>query len=896
MALDSEIFGVSTNDDLAPGLLRRDTRPFRYKASGFVSSYKGHIFILLGLVIGFSPIAASLTAGIPQFVWLSDLALMLVPPFYLYSKNKNRKYPFREPIAPEQENIDWENGGLFILGTDYNDNAQVSFSNDDVRTHMLVMGSTGSGKTRFLLGLMYQAMLMGAGAMYVDGKGDNTVFWLLYSMARRLGREDDLLVINYLTGGDSISAQKKGSKDNFSRISNTSNLLAHGSAEQLRSLLVGLMREAGGDGAMWKGRASAMLKGLLNALVYMRDSGEINLDVDTLRQYMPLEEILELFGRRDFPDSARISIHRYLHELPGFTEQSALEGNLNPEAYKQHGFLLMQLTEVLSDLSDTYGHIFSAPLGEVDFKDVVFNRRILFVMLPALEKDPDALAGLGKLVVAGVRSALAPALGNSVEGSYREIVQSKPTTSRVPFLCVLDEYGYYCVQGFAVVAAQARSLGVACVFAGQDYPSFKKGSEVEAASTVANTNIKISMKLEDPKETADLFVTRGGDSATTEVSGYTKEKSSQYQDNLSTKIEKKKRIDARDLVSQKPGEAHIIFGDSIVRGRFFYADPEQSKHARLNHLVMVDKGSEATIKRINSAYENFQRRLESLSSTDPIDPEEEANNTDPGLSQLFDDMQKAISRGASLQDASLYATGMIELRENLKDVMMAKALEGGLTDNSSNDTSSSLETVDGLNAPLDDSPKDEFLARLKARMSTPSDDIVDIASEENSEESKEAIDRINDSESSSSENNDPDMIDGNASPDHSDESTDRLKILDESSKPKTSVKESAEKVASEFKSLISETLKDSMIKTNRGRPLSPAQIRDTDPVTVLSMIEEDAGKSAEAAKESAEKTVDGMASSISYPDQPVPERQPADIIRDRLQGFLSKVAKKSEGT
>lgn len=115
----------------------------------------------------------------------------------------------------------------------------------------------------------------------------------------------------------------------------------------------------------------------------------------------------------------------------------------------------MQMTEVMADLAETYSHIFAAKLGEVDYKDVVFNRRVLFVILPSLEKDPDALAGLGKLVVAGVRSALAPALGDELEGLKINVIDKKPTKCSVPFVMIMDEYGYYAVKGFAVVAAQA---------------------------------------------------------------------------------------------------------------------------------------------------------------------------------------------------------------------------------------------------------------------------------------------------------------------------------------------------------------------------------------------------------------------------------------------------------
>ena len=66
-------------------------------------------------------------------------------------------------------------------------------------------------------------------------------------------------------------------------------------------------------------------------------------------------------------------------------------------------------------------------------------------------------------------------LGDSVEGEIRDIVDSRPTNAETPFLCILDEYGYYAVEGFAVVPAQARSLGFSVIFAGQDLPAFQKG-------------------------------------------------------------------------------------------------------------------------------------------------------------------------------------------------------------------------------------------------------------------------------------------------------------------------------------------------------------------------------------------------------------------------------------
>ena len=56
----------------------------------------------------------------------------------------------------------------------------------------------------------------------------------------------------------------------------------------------------------------------------------------------------------------------------------------------------MQFTQLLSSLGETYGYIFKTNLGEIDFKDVVLNNRILVVPLPALEKSIDELRNLGK--------------------------------------------------------------------------------------------------------------------------------------------------------------------------------------------------------------------------------------------------------------------------------------------------------------------------------------------------------------------------------------------------------------------------------------------------------------------------------------------------------------------
>ncbi|TDF55119.1 hypothetical protein E1J61_36510, partial [Cupriavidus sp. L7L] len=74
-------------------------------------------------------------------------------------------------------------------------------TNSDARTHMLLMGTTGSGKTVTLLSICFNALAWGSGFFYSDGKADSSLHAAVWSMCRRTGREDDYLVLNFMTGG-----------------------------------------------------------------------------------------------------------------------------------------------------------------------------------------------------------------------------------------------------------------------------------------------------------------------------------------------------------------------------------------------------------------------------------------------------------------------------------------------------------------------------------------------------------------------------------------------------------------------------------------------------------------------------------------------------------------------
>ncbi len=611
--------GIESRNEVDPGMLLRDTRTFGQKFAAFFEERMQVGVVLLAMcpLIFILPI-------------LSDVVLLIAIICFFYCRSREIKLPFRMPLSAKIKDYNDINPGtkkpnmargISYFGNSRQTNEELWFSNDDLRTHCLIFGSTGSGKTEALVSLAFNSLVQGSGFIYVDGKGDNSLYAKVFSMVRAVGREDDILLINFMTGArDIVGPQEK-------RLSNTLNPFSKGSSSMLTQLVVNLMDGGGNssDGDMWKGRAIAFVEALMKVLVYVRDENGFLLDANSIRNYFLLPKLEAMvmdfqFLRDDqepinlegAPEVILEPIKNYVFNLPGYNKEK--KGKQVSQVLEQHGFITMQLTRVFSSLADTYGHIIRTNLAEVDFKDVVLNRRILVVLLPALEKSPEELSNLGKVIIASLKAMMAAGLGEEVEGDYRDVIERKPTNALSPYVCILDEYGYYAVQGFAVVPAQARSLGFSTIFAGQDLPAFQKASKEEAASIGANTNIKICMKLEDPTDTWDFFNKTAGEAYVTKVDSFqTKEGSvsNNYMDTKSASFEKRARVDLLDLKEQSEGEAHIFFKSRIIRASMFYANPKPVKELRINHFLKVEPPTDETLLQIEKRMKRFQEILKS---------------------------------------------------------------------------------------------------------------------------------------------------------------------------------------------------------------------------------------------------------------------------------------------
>lgn len=604
--------GVDRRDELDLRQVMRDARPLSVRAAAALGNPKtfGMTMAGIGIAAFALPILAPPLGVIGCLVWL-------------HFRQRRTPLPLRVPMhmnLPDPTNKGKPGEGILFLGNDRGDYANQEecwISDSDARTHALVLGTTGAGKSEFLMSLAFNAIAWGSGFIYVDGKADNSLPFKIYSLCKRMGREDDFLVINFITGDVEAFARDRDDV----RLSNTINVFSDGSSETWTQMVSSLMAEAGGDNAMWKGLAVGMINAVLKGLSYKKYRYGLPVDAGVIRDHIELGKLIEL--TREFANDPEVNkdlvfkpLQAYLLNLPGFDWAKNLEQGeaVSEDTKKQHDFRSMQFMRQLAMLADTYGSIFRHRLPEVDLLDVVLNRRILVVMIPSLEKSAEESEGLGKLLVSALKLMMSLTLGSHIEGMYQDAVESKVTSAPAPYICVLDELGYYFTPGLAVMFAQARSLGFMMVAAGQDLPAMMKGkNKEEAESVIANTKYKISLAMEDPERTADLIIKTASDAAVTETSGYSGRAGMtvSYADMMNASVQKRQRVTLQELRDLDSGQGILLWRDRVVRFTAFYlfgtAKTIRKIPMRVNRLIKLFEPSLTAIEGISeskSAVEN----------------------------------------------------------------------------------------------------------------------------------------------------------------------------------------------------------------------------------------------------------------------------------------------------
>jgi intracellular multiplication protein IcmO len=485
--MDRKVRGLEEQDSQDRKRLLRDVRsPGGKMADAFVDGQFqiGGLFFAALCLIMFPMYAAP--------VFLFGLLLFALRCHFVRSE----RLPFRMPLGlsgvDRGDPLPGRGGyakpeGLFFLGNRMQDGRELWLKAKDILTHMLLFGTTGSGKTETLVSLSYNALATGSGLFYIDPKASPKLAVQIWQMARYLGRDDDFRVLNYGTSG-----KVKGKSPR--RLSNTNNPFTFGSAEALTQLLVSLMPASDGANSIFADKAQALISGVMYALVDLRDKGLLKLSTSVIRDNLALEKCVAVALRDELDAESRASIQAAL-ATSGWIAGRQMKDQ-PPSFAEQFGYAQSYFGKALSSLTDTYSHIYGAEDGEVDFADCIMQRRILVVLLPSLEKAPAELASLGKISLSAIRNACSVGLGAQIEGDAADVLEALPTDTVGigPYLCIVDEYAAIVTPGFEVVLTQGRGLGIAAIVASQDYAGILEADKKGAQQMVANTSIKAFMK------------------------------------------------------------------------------------------------------------------------------------------------------------------------------------------------------------------------------------------------------------------------------------------------------------------------------------------------------------------------------------------------------------------
>lgn len=506
------------------------------------------------------------------------LLLVLVIPFvnrkYFNVQNRTFEMPLRLPIhanVADGSNIPATNEpyskkthekylakGTLLMGNERETNQQVWLSDDDMLTHITIIGTTKSGKTFVIFMFMLQALIKNSGFMYADAKGDITTLKNICQLLRRFGRQDDFLLISFLP----YEVPEFGDK---SKATNTMNIFKVSSATTATELIISMM-----DGAddMWKGRSITYITSKLQSLATARDLGIIELSANKILELMELRALEEYVWKtvrengnpRLLRDSK--AIEQYLLNIPAYDKKKFDNGEGQDSTTKdQHGYVTMQILRALNDLSYNYGHIFGKEGSDVDMVDVVFNRRNLVIALPALGRSVSTLAMLARIIVSSVKQVGAIALGSKIEGSVRLNIDARPSNANNIYTVMFDEVGYMMTQGMSIMPAQFRAYNISVIFSGQSYANLKKDNDLEAQEIWTNTNIKIIGRYTGGEDLEDWTKVQGlgGKYYVPRITQMRRERGeSTFNPSQEVNYSEEWRIKLDDIATQESGEFAFI--------------------------------------------------------------------------------------------------------------------------------------------------------------------------------------------------------------------------------------------------------------------------------------------------------------------------------------------------
>lgn len=317
---------------------------------------------------------------------------------------------------------------------------------------VLCTGSTGAGKTETLLSMATQYIENNEGVIYFDGKGESVLYSKMFSYATKYNRLNDFYCLNCMTG----------SREAFGMDGNQPESLSH-SIDPINPML-------GCDEyfTTFFGRFGSVIHAILKEL-HKKDQ---LMDTQSLKSILMLNNLIQWYKDKKFNTS---EIADYLIEIGLSLDQDNDEEDFN-EALEKHAFLAHTAYEIVKILED-FSYMFRVD-ATVNMEKIFLERKILVILLPALEKSTYVLANLGTLLTAQIK--------------YIEEKYQKYNTHFQNI--IIDEFNYF--------ADNLNNLNLKTtknnyIFGCYSYHPYDVGNHI-FEYVINNANTIVIMKNEDP--------------------------------------------------------------------------------------------------------------------------------------------------------------------------------------------------------------------------------------------------------------------------------------------------------------------------------------------------------------------------------------------------------------
>ncbi|HDH91332.1 MAG TPA: hypothetical protein ENF38_00095 [Candidatus Aenigmarchaeota archaeon] len=360
------------------------------------------------------------------------------------------------------------------LGFEEKTGREIVWPNQKQCEHMIVVGSTGSGKSSFLFSLLYQQVMRGGGVAFIDGgRNPKTLKNLVYicESANALSR---LRIVD----------------PREPRTGHSYNPLSSGDADAIANKIMKVLNPipTGSDAEYYKSKIYRATVTLVRALV-------------SIGKPFNVKDVLCLFC---LPEISFKLLEEQLSRYELLDELISLR-TLIMESRSTKSF-----RDDLSNMIANLGSIAEGETGEalcsagtqVNLYDAVKKNQVVYFMLPRMS-DAEKATRLGRLLLGDIQTTI---------GLFYEEKEFEPL---VPFLILLDELGSYANPEFAVVFEQARKAHFAVVAAVQSFANlanpFAGLSREFKQQVLGNTNTKVFLSVSDMEDAREMAALVGQD-------------------------------------------------------------------------------------------------------------------------------------------------------------------------------------------------------------------------------------------------------------------------------------------------------------------------------------------------------------------------------------------------